>query len=159
MGTAKLEQLGKLTQGYCAVLWKGANAGVRLDQEASLTLRAMQRHPEWSHLWEVGPDFSGDIVTKDGVSPYAAIALEAAVDGMVGQDGDKFARRTFEQLQREGLSESNARGEIGRCFTGVLWELSHGKTDTEHATGRFHTILRRVQRGETAGSIWPDKET
>lgn len=46
MGTAKLEQLGKLTKEYCAVLWKGAIAGVELDQEASLILKAMQRHPE-----------------------------------------------------------------------------------------------------------------
>ena len=158
MGTAKLEQLGKLTKEYCAVLWKGAIAGVELDQEASLILKAMQRHAEWSHLWEAGPDFSGDIVTKGGVSPYATIALEAAVDGMVGKDGDKFARRTFEQLQREGLPESNARAEIGRCFTAVLWELGHGKTDPEQATKRFRAILRRVQDGETTVSIWPDEE-
>ena len=96
---------------------------------------------------------------RDGVDwPQAAIALEAAVDGMVGKDGDKFARRTFEQLQREGLPESNARAEIGRCFTGVLWELGHGKTDPEQATKRFHAILRRVQGGETTVSIWPDEE-
>ena len=116
----------------------------------------MERHPEWSYLWAAGSDFSGDIVTQDGVSPYAAIAIESAVDGMVGKGGDKFARRTFEQLRAAGLTEADARAEIGRCLTGVMWEISHGKTDSgpSQATKRFHSVLIRVQRGETAEDIF-----
>ena len=77
--------------------------------------------------------------------------VEAAIDQMTATDGDAVARATFMQLQHAGWTESEARGEIGRCFLCVWLEWR------ENFLERFHDVLQRVQAGESAAEIWPER--
>jgi hypothetical protein len=73
------------------------------------------------------------------------------------------ARVTYDQLRDRGLTEREAREEIGRAFLGVWWEHAHnlltpmrellGKPEVE----RFESVLRRLGAGETTSDIWPNE--
>jgi len=154
-----LSKLRALTRSHAKSVWKAHKAGDALQGENARIAKAMASHPEWIHLWDVADDFEeGEILTEGGVSPFAAIAVEALVDGIVSKQGDKHARRTYLQLIEEGLSDRDAQAEVGRVFLGVYWEAGKQRIPNDQFTRRFHHCLKRVRAGESSFELFPDHD-
>jgi hypothetical protein len=148
-------RLRNASRTWLSLLWRGYQLGERLHGEEARFARCMAAHPEWTEWWERGDDVGdAEVVTPDGVDPYLAVALEATVEGMIAKGGDKHARRAYRQLRREGLSHVEARAEIGRVFTGVLWAEGAGRIPVGKGPQVFHTYLRRLMAGESASGIF-----
>ncbi len=153
-----LKELKQLTRESLALSWRKHEAGLPLKDEERHLVASMENHPEWLHLWRSLPEFDGEIVTSDGVNPLAAIAVEATVRGLISKGGDRWAYQTYRHLCREGLTDAEARSEIGRVFLGIYWEMGHGMIEPGGFSTRFHEVLKLIIGGQSASNIWPQKE-
>lgn len=144
-------ELQHVTHGRLAQIWRAYKAGAPLEGESQRLAEAMAAHPEWAPYWEIADD-AGDaeILTPEGVNPFAAVAVEAAVEGIISRGGDTIARRVYQRLRREGLSHRDTRTEIARVLLGVYWEIGTGRIQAEAMLERFHAALRRLRADETA---------
>ncbi len=144
-------ELRHVTRGRLAQIWRAYTAGAPLEGERQRLAEAMAAHPEWAPYWEIADD-AGDaeILTPEGVNPFAAVAVEAAVEGMISRGGDQTARRVYRRLRREGLSHRDARTEIARVFLRVYWEIGTGRIEPDAMLERFHAALKRLRADEPA---------
>jgi len=136
-----------------AKVWRAQKSGsVKvLSHEGQRLAQRMASHPEWQAWWERADD-RGDAqaVTGAGVNPFAAVTMEAIAEGMIEENS--VARRAYRRLQRDNYSHEQARTEIARAFTEVLWECETGHgVDFD---SRLRQIFRRIMRGESAQEIF-----
>jgi hypothetical protein len=140
-------------------LWQRYKAGDPIVGDEKLLAERMAAHPEWTEWWERSDDLGDARMMVDGVSPFGTVVVEALVEGMIIEAGDKQAHRTYRRLRKEGLSHEQARQEIGRAFTGVYWEVESGRVQYHDFERRLQQIWRRIQAGETAEEIFSVHDT
>jgi hypothetical protein len=72
-----------LSRASLAGIWRAYKAGGRLDGEERPLAQRMTAHREWAASWEFADDLGDEeLVTREGVSPFGRIAVEAAVEGL-----------------------------------------------------------------------------
>jgi hypothetical protein len=157
-GTSEVDQyaeLRNLSRASLARIWRAYKAGERLDGEERRLAERMAAHPEWARYWELADDLGdAELVTEEGISPFARLAVEAAVERMIGKGGNRVARRTYKELRKGSRSHEEAAAEIARAFLGIYWEVGSGRVPPEEGQRRFHEVLRRIGRGEAADEMF-----
>ncbi len=141
-----------------AKIWRTYLAGEPLRGEERILVDRLAAHPEWADWW-VRADDLGDakVMTPEGVNPFLRVSVEAAVEGMIGQDGEPAVRETHRQLLLDGLTDQEAKDEIARVFLGTLWTIGTGRVPPAEGDRFFHAALRRLAAGETAEEIFPEE--
>jgi hypothetical protein len=154
-----MEWKGKLksvSRARFAQIWRDYRAGKELDEEDQLLAKCMADHPEWTRWWEIADDIGDTPVLEAWVDPFLAVAVEAAVEGMIGPGGDTAAQTAYNSLRRRGLAHVDARAEIGRALLGMIWQVETGKVHPGDADRRFRSVLERIAAGESTRDIFPD---
>lgn len=151
-------------------IWRDHKRGKLVPDEERRLAARMAAHPEWVEWWERAADL-GDarVGTAEGIDPFRLVAVQAAVDGLVAEDGgdraDRWkeyyqdARAAYTRLRRDGLSDDAARSEIVYAYFGVLADARRRQTVIEDAVkdtvARLRQVLRRLAGGERATDIFP----
>ncbi|MFQ5915015.1 MAG: DUF1841 family protein [Nitrospinota bacterium] len=144
------------SRAHFARVWRAYKAGNRLKGEDKRFAERMAAHPEWTEWWEQADEPEDvEVLTPEGTDPFAALAVEVAVEGMIGRNEDKVARKTYRKLRSDGLTHEEARAEIGQVFVGVLWEVGKGRVAPENQLERFDEALRLRAAGQGPEKIFP----
>ena len=92
-----LSKLRNVSHSYIKFIWQGHCAGVPLEGEAQILAQVLARYPQWAHYWEMADDLGdAEVLLPDGADPFAVVAFEALVEGMLSEGGTDWPRRHFE---------------------------------------------------------------
>jgi hypothetical protein len=147
-------QLRGVTRSRLGLIWELAQAGGELDEEDARLAEVLGQHPDYYDVWEAAQSMGTEEVTRDGVNPFAHVAIHQVVENQLAENDPPQTAETLAALLRAGYDRHDAVHMIGRVVSDEIFEiLKDGRPfDEDGYVAALRELARTERRRARRGS-------